>query len=115
MHSPNQRSASRVLPGTLYMLILQPLADQAPLHGYGIAKSIQDRSEEVLRVEEGSLYPALQRMLVKGWVQGEWKKTDGGRRARFYRLTAEGRKQLVQEVEEFERVVRATRRVLQPA
>ena len=115
MHSPDQQPASRVLPGTLYMLILQTLSRKGPLHGYGIAKAIQARSDDVLRVEEGSLYPALQRMAVKGWLEGEWQTSDGGRRARYYRLKPKGEEQLAREVAEFERVVRATRRVLQPA
>ena len=80
-------------PGTLEMLILQTLASDTPMHGFAIADSIQQRSEDVLQVEEGSLYPALQRMLVKGWIEGDWGKTQENRRARYYRLTDEGRRE----------------------
>jgi PadR family transcriptional regulator len=102
-------------PGTLEMLILKTLAGDAPMHGFAIADSILENSNEVLRVEEGSLYPALQRMLLKGWIKGEWGKTDENRRARYYRLTAEGRRQLEREVERYRRVARAIARVLSPA
>src|SRR5437588_12250927 len=97
------------------MLILKTLARGAELHGFQIADSIQQTSEDVLQVEEGSLYPALQRMLIKGWISGEWGKTDGNRRARYYRLTAAGRKHLAGEMERYDRVARAIARVLQPA
>ena len=97
------------------MLILKTLARQGAMHGYGIAQYIQQTSEDVLQVEEGSLYPALQRMLVKGWVSAEWGKSDNNRRARFYRLTPAGKRQLSVEVSEFERVMRAVTRVIQPA
>jgi transcriptional regulator len=102
-------------PGTLYMLILKTLARYGPMHGYGIADQIQQVSDEVLQVEEGSLYPALQRMLVKGWVLAEWGQSENNRRARFYRLTAAGRKQLAAEISEFQKVTRAITRVIQPA
>ena len=102
-------------PGTLEMLILQTLAHEPGMHGFGIADSIQQRSEEVLQVEEGSLYPALQRMLVKGWIEGDWGKTQENRRARYYRLTAEGRQQLERETERYGRVAQAIARVLRPA
>src|ERR1051325_2749684 len=85
-------------PGTLEMLILQMLANAQQLHGFEIAEAIQRRSSAVLRVEEGSLYPALQRMLIKGWVTAEWGVTAGNRRARYYRLTRNGRKQLETEI-----------------
>ncbi len=101
-------------PGTLYMLILKTLARQGEMHGYEIANSIQQISEDVLQVEEGSLYPALQRMLIKGWVKAEWGTTAGNRRARYYRLTALGRKQLSLELSKYERVAAAIARVLQP-
>src|ERR1022692_1041680 len=91
-------------PGTLYMLILRTLARHGEMHGYEIAGSIQQLSGEVLQVEEGSLYPALQRMLIKGWVKAEWGGTAGNRRARYYQLTALGRKQLEAEVSQYERV-----------
>ena len=102
-------------PGTLYMLILRTLARQGEMHGYAIANSIQQISQDVLQVEEGSLYPALQRMLLKGWVTAEWGVTAGNRRARYYRLTALGRKQLAAELSQYERVAAAIARVLQPA
>jgi PadR family transcriptional regulator len=100
-------------PGTLYMLILKTLARSGKLHGYEIANSIQAISEDVLQVEEGSLYPALQRMLIKGWVTAEWGTTSGNRRARYYKITKLGRKQLATEVSQFDRVMGAIQRVLQ--
>jgi transcriptional regulator len=102
-------------PGTLYMLILKSLARLGSMHGYGIALHIQQTSEDVLQVEEGSLYPALQRMLIKGWVKAEWRQTENKRRARYYTLTPAGRKQLGTEVRDFERAMAAIRRVIQPA
>jgi transcriptional regulator len=102
-------------PGTLEMLILKTLARGGDRHGFEIAEAIERASTDILRVEEGSLYPALQRMLVKGWVAGEWGRTDGNRRARYYRLTAAGRRQLDREVEAYQRVAGAIARVLQIA
>ena len=102
-------------PGTLYLLILRTLARSGEMHGYEIANSIQRLSADVLEVEEGSLYPALQRMLIKGWVTAKWGVTAGNRRARYYRMTALGRKQLEVEVSEFERVIAAIHRVIQTA
>ena len=102
-------------PGTLYMLVLKTLARLGSMHGYGIAQHIQQTSGEVLHIEEGSLYPALQRMLIKGWVVGEWRQSDSNRRARFYQLTPEGRKQLAREVKDFEHVMAAIVRVIRPA
>lgn len=99
--------------GTLYMLILKTLARRGPTHGYGIAQHIQQVSDDVLHVEEGSLYPALQRMLVKGWVVAEWKQSENNRRARFYKLTSDGRKQLSRELREFELVMGAVARVIE--
>jgi PadR family transcriptional regulator, regulatory protein PadR len=104
-----------LLPGTLDMLILKTLALHGRLHGYGIALHIRRTSEDVLQVEEGSLYPALQRLLIKGWVEAAWGETETGRRARFYRLTAVGRKRLADEISEFNRVIAAIGRVIQPA
>jgi PadR family transcriptional regulator, regulatory protein PadR len=95
------------------MLILRTLARAGELHGYEIAKSIQQISRDVLQVEEGSLYPALQRMLIKGWVTAKWGATSENRRARYYRLTPAGRKQMEVEVSQFERVMRAIARVIQ--
>ena len=102
-------------PGTLYLLILKSLARHGELHGYEIANWIEQVSDDVLQVEEGSLYPALQRMLIKGWVTAKWGVTAGNRRARYYRLTALGRKQLEVEVSQFERVMQAIRRAIQTA
>ena len=102
-------------PGTLYLLILRTLARGGEMHGYEIANSIQQISEDVLRVEEGSLYPALQRMMIKGWMTAKWGTTAGNRRARYYRLTAAGRKQLEAEVSQFDRVMQAITRVIQTA
>jgi len=102
-------------PGTLYLLILKTLALHRELHGYEIADSIQRTSDDVLQVEEGSLYPALQRMLLKGWVTAEWGVTAGNRRARYYRLTPAGRKQLAAELSQFQRVFGAITRVIQTA
>jgi PadR family transcriptional regulator, regulatory protein PadR len=99
-------------PGTLYMLILRTLARGGSLHGYEIANAIQTGSEDVLQVEEGSLYPALQRMLLKGWVTAEWGVTAGNRRARYYQLTRLGRKQLELELSQYRRVNLAIERVL---
>ena len=102
-------------PGTLDMLILRTLAFKGELHGFEIAEAIEQRSANVLRVEEGSLYPALQRMLIKGWVVGEWGRTAENRRARYYRLTPAGRKRLESEVASYERVAVAIARILKPA
>src|SRR5882757_9458940 len=98
-------------PGTLYLLILKTLSIHGSLHGYEMANSIQQSSEDVLRVEEGSLYPALQRMLIKGWVTAEWGVTSGNRRARYYRLTPAGRKQFALELSQFQRIFGAINRV----
>src|SRR5271156_3874875 len=105
---------SDLMPGTLDMMILKTLT-RGPQHGYGIALSIKRQSEEALTVEEGSLYPALQRLLLQGWVKAEWKMTETNRRARYYTLTLAGRKQLGLEVSEFEQMVTAIGRVLQDA
>ena len=108
-------SKNELLPGTLDMLILQTLTRRGALHGYGIAQHIQQISDEVLQVEEGSLYPALQRLLAKGWVEAEWGTSENNRRARFYTVTSEGRKQLWVEAENFGRMIEAIARVMQPA
>jgi PadR family transcriptional regulator PadR len=104
-----------LLPGTLSLLVLKTLARGGEMHGYEIARSIQQISQDVLQVEEGSLYPALQRMLIKGWVKAEWGATAENRRARYYRLTGAGRKQLEVEQSQFERVMQAMVRVIQTA
>lgn len=99
-------------PGTLHMLILKTL-QRGPLHGYAIAQRIHLISDDVLQVEEGSLYPALQRMLIKGWVRADWSESDTGRRVRLYKLTAAGRKQLDTEISEFDRVIKAVYKVIE--
>lgn len=101
----------QLLPGTLFLLILQSLS-RGPLHGYAIAKRIKDASGNGLEIEDGSLYPALNRMLVKGWLRAEWGTSENNRRARFYQLTSEGRKQLQAETEEFNKLVKSIRLVL---
>jgi PadR family transcriptional regulator, regulatory protein PadR len=107
-------SKADLMPGTLDMLILTTLR-RAPLHGYGIAQSIKRISDDVLTVEEGSLYPALQRLLLRGLVKAGWKTTETNRRARFYTLTAVGRKQLGLEVSQFHQMIAAIGRVLENA
>ena len=107
-------SKADLMPGTLDLLILQTLK-RAPLHGYGIAQSIKRVSEDVLTVEEGSLYPALQRLLLQGWVKAEWGASENNRRARYYTLTAAGRKQLGLEISRFEQMMAAIGRVLADA
>jgi len=102
---------SELLPGTLEMLILKTLS-LGSMHGYGIAHHIQQISREVLHVEEGSLYPALQRMQLKGWVSSEWGQTPTKRRARYYELTPLGQTQLAQEVADFDRLLVAIQRVM---
>jgi transcriptional regulator len=112
---PENNKRDEIPPGTLYMLILKMLGRHGEMHGFEIANAIQRVSEEVLQVEEGSLYPALQRMLLKGWVTAEWGVTAGNRRARYYRLTTVGRKQLHAEVDQYERVSGAIQKILQMA
>jgi PadR family transcriptional regulator, regulatory protein PadR len=102
-------------PGTLDMLVLRTLARHGELHGFEIAEAIARISSDVLQVEEGSLYPALQRMLLKGWVVGEWGRTDENRRARYYRLTAAGRRHLEHSMASYQRVADAIARALQPS
>jgi transcriptional regulator len=99
-------------PGTLYLLVLKTL-HRGENHGYGIAQSIGLSSGQVLQVEEGSLYPALQRMLLKGWLACEWRQTENNRRARYYKLTASGRKKLAEERTQFRRVHGAIMQVLE--
>jgi PadR family transcriptional regulator, regulatory protein PadR len=106
-------SRDEIPPGTLDLLILKTLARSGELHGFEIAHSIQQVSCDVLQVEEGSLYPALQRMLIKGWVSAKWGTTAGNRRARYYQLTNTGRKQLAIELSQFERVFIAITRVIE--
>jgi PadR family transcriptional regulator PadR len=111
MKSRRNRDKAELLPGTLEMLVLKTLSVE-PMHGYGVAQHIQKISAEVLQVEEGSLYPALQRMLLKGWVTAEWKTSANNRRARYYKFTAAGRKQLGVEESAFEQIFAAIRRVM---
>jgi PadR family transcriptional regulator, regulatory protein PadR len=103
-----------LLPGTLDMLILKTLTVQ-PMHGYAIAQQIQRLSRDVLRVEEGSLYPALQRMRQKGWIKAEWGQTPNNQRARYYTVTTAGRKQLGAQESGFDELVAAIARVMRPA
>jgi len=107
-------STLELLPGTLYLLILRSLS-RGPLHGYAIVKRIKEASRDGLHVEDGSLYPALNRMLVKGWLAAEWGISENNRKARFYKLTPEGRKQLDKEAGEFDRLVRAIQLVMRTA
>jgi len=107
---------TELLPGTLEMLILKTLQrNDEPMHGYGIALYIKQISRDVLRVEEGSLYPALQRLLLEGWIAGDWGRTPENRRARYYQITAAGRRQLERELSGYRRVSLAIERVIQPA
>jgi len=105
---------SDLLQGTLDLLILQSLVRQ-PLHGWGIAKRIQSLSDEVLSVQQGSLYPALHRLEHQGWIEAEWRESDLGREAKFYKLTRAGRKQLARELETWERLSSAVRLLLRRA
>lgn len=104
-----------ILQGTLLLLVLKTLASQGSLHGYAITAHIQRVSAELLRVEEGSLYPALHRMEQEGWVKAEWGTTEKNRQARFYALTAAGRRQLEQEQASWARLTEGVRRVLRHA
>jgi transcriptional regulator len=103
-----------LLPGTLDMLVLRTLV-RGPMHGYAVAERLRQVSDDVLVVGESSLYPALQRLLLNGWVKGEWGASDNNRRARYYTLTAAGRKRLAAERQEFERLVDAIHTVLETA
>ena len=109
-----ERITPELLPGTLYMLILRTLA-ACPMHGYAIAKRVKEASREGIAIEDGSLYPALDRMMIKGWLKAEWGVSENNRKARFYRLTPEGRKQLEQEAAEFDRMIRAIQLVMRTA
>jgi transcriptional regulator len=106
-----QNPASELLPGTLDLLILKTLV-AGRMHGYGIAQRLKSVSDDVLQVGESSLYPALQRLLLKGWVKAEWGASENNRRARYYTLTAAGRKQLALERAEFDRLILAIHKVL---
>jgi transcriptional regulator len=104
-HSPD------LLPGTLEMLILRCLS-AGTMHGYGIAQQLKMQSDDVLQVGESSMYPALQRLLLNGWVKAVWGTSENNRRARYYKLTAAGRKRLAVEVEEFDRIILAIHKIL---
>lgn len=110
--SPNAKR--ELLPGMLDMLILRTLSVQ-PMHGYGIAQHLQRMSDDVIRVEEGTLYPALQRMRQKGWIKAEWGQTPNNQRARYYTMTAAGRRRLGEQEAGFEELMAAVRRVMRPA
>ncbi|MGH7693530.1 MAG: PadR family transcriptional regulator [Gemmatimonadaceae bacterium] len=103
---------SELLPGTLDLLVLRTLT-RGPMHGYGIAQRLKELSSEVLHIGESSLYPALQRLLLDGYVKAEWGASQNNRRARYYTLTSAGRKQLAAERKEFERMVLAIQHVLE--
>ena len=107
-----RQEALELLPGTLDLLILKALS-RGKMHGYGIAQMLKATSENVLEVGESSLYPALQRLLLNGWVTAEWGASENNRRARYYGLTALGRKHMAAERADFERMVAAIQRVLQ--
>src|SRR5580704_1480505 len=108
------KDAPELLPGTLDLLILKALV-RGSMHGYGIAHHLKDVSDDVLQVGESSLYPALQRLLLKGWVKAEWGASENNRRARYYTLTPAGRKQLAVERQEFDRLILAIHKVLNTA
>ena len=108
------KAPAEILPGTLDMLILRVVARES-LHGYGIAQRLKELSEDVLHVGESSLYPALQRLMLNGYVEGEWAASDNNRRARYYTLTPAGKKYLATERANFERYISAIHRVLQTA
>lgn len=114
MAKPSDDSRPELLPGTLEMLILRTLTLGA-LHGYGIAKHIEQSSDGVLRVEQGSLYPALERLLRRGWVTARWERSPTGRRARYYTITRSGRARLDRKAAVYERVIQAISRVMSEA
>src|SRR5579864_8323423 len=106
------KSKTELLPGTLDLMLLKALSLE-PMHGYGIAQRLRQISGEVFQIEEGTLYPALQKLLAKGWVSAEWKQTENNRRARYYKLTVAGRKHLQAQRKEFEKVLGAIVRVME--
>jgi transcriptional regulator len=114
MAAPDPQKKSELLKGTLDMLVLQTLSVR-PLHGYGIAQQIEALSEDALRVEQGSLYPALERLQKKGWITSRWGESPTGRRARYYTLTVAGRRQLGNEINSFDAMLVAINRVLRRA
>ena len=108
---PMAPTANRVLPGMLDMLILKSLTVE-PMHGYGIAQHLLRLSEDAIRIEEGSLYPALQRMRQKGWIKAEWRQTTNRQRARYYQITPAGRRALGEQQAGFDGLIAAVRRVM---
>jgi len=106
---------AEVLPGTLDLIVLKTLDTLGPLHGYGITRRIRQVSEELIRLNQGTLYPALLRLEQKGWVRSQWGLTETKRKARFYRLTAAGRRQLGAEASNWERMASIMMRVLEAA
>ena len=108
------KARTDLMQGTLELLILKTLSRDA-MHGYGIARRIHEAVDDMLKIEDGSLYPALNRMLVKGWLKAEWGISENNRKARFYRLTPEGRKQLDAEAAKFDQIVRAVQAVMRTA
>jgi len=114
LHSSRPDARTDLLHGTLDMLILRTL-QWGPQHGYAIAQTIRSQSSEVLQVEAGSLYPALQRLAKRGWVTSKWGQTDANQRAKFYRLTPEGKKQFLREQSRWDELVQAIAQVMQPA
>ncbi|HTM04311.1 MAG TPA: PadR family transcriptional regulator [Vicinamibacterales bacterium] len=114
LHSSGSDSPKDLLHGTLDMLILRTL-QWGPQHGYAIGQTIRAQSSDVLQVEAGSLYPALQRLAKKGWVTAKWGMTEANQRAKFYRLTPEGKKQLVREESRWTQLVNAIARIMNPA
>src|ERR1700677_1382901 len=113
MSTKEQRERIELLQGTLDLLILSTLL-LGPVHGHAIAKAIEFRSDDILQVEQGSLYPALHRLLKRGWISVEEGTSENNRRAKFYRLTAKGRKQLVVETAKWDKLTRAIARILRP-
>ena len=109
-----RRAIPDILPGTLDLLILRTL-QAAPLHGWAISERIQQISEDVLQINQGSLYPALHRLEHQGWIEAEWSISELGRRTKYYRLTASGRRQLAVEADEWDRMSRAIGRVMKLA
>ena len=116
MEKDKSRKKADMVPGTLDMLILKTLErNREPMHGYGIAQYLRRTTNNVLQVEEGSLYPALQRLAINAWVDSEWAMSEKNHRARFYKLTPAGRKQLRREVADFDRMLEAILLVMKPA
>ncbi len=113
--SNKEPSKAEVLRGTLDLMVLQTLAALGPQHGYAIAQTIRAQSSDVLQVEAGSLYPALQRLAKKAWVTSKWGQTEANQRAKFYRITPEGKRQLLREESRWTELVNAISRVMKPA